>query len=53
MEGIGMCLLKTFGILEINKIVPYREHPNPKFLYVLFDHDWHTVEREDVDIISK
>lgn len=47
------CLLKKFGILEINEIVPYRNHPNPNLLYVFFDHDWHTAERGDVDIISK
>lgn len=49
----GICLLKIFGILEINEIVSYRDHPNANFLYVFFDHDWHTVERENVDIISQ
>ena len=44
-----MCLLKKFDILEINKIVPYRNHPNTNLLYVFYDHDWHTVEKEDVE----
>ena len=33
----GICLLKIFGILEINEIVPYRDQPNAKFPYVFFD----------------
>ena len=44
------CLLKMFGILEINEIVPYREHPNPEFVYVFFFNDWHTVPKIDVVI---
>ena len=43
------CLLKKFGILDVNKIVPYREHPNPKFAYVYLDGDWHTVPKADID----
>lgn len=46
------CLLKTFGILKVNTIVEYRVHPNPALVYVFFCEDWHTVPREDVDIIS-
>lgn len=44
------CLLKVFGILEINEIVPYREHPNPKFAYVYFGKGWHTVLAEDIEV---
>lgn len=44
------CLLKKFGILDVNKYVCYREHPNAKFLYVYYNGDWHTVPKEDVDI---
>ena len=42
------CLLKIFGILTINEIVPYREHPNPKFAYVYYGKGWHTVPIEDI-----
>lgn len=45
------CLLKRFGILEVNKYVEYRVHPNPELVYVYFDNDWHTVPKEDVDIV--
>ena len=44
------CLLKKFGILDVNKNVEYRIHPNPELLYVYFYDDWHTVPKEDVDI---
>lgn len=49
---VKKCLLKRFGILEINKYVPYRIHPNPDLLYVYFYNDWHTVPKEDTQIIS-
>ena len=49
---VKKCFLKRFGILEINKYVPYRIHPNPDLLYVYFYGDWHTVQKEDVEIIS-
>lgn len=45
------CLLKIFGILTINEIVPYREHPNPKFAYVYYGKGWHTVPIEDIKIL--
>ena len=47
------CLLKIFGILQVNEYVPYRKHPNPDLLYVFFFHDWHTVPKEDVEIIDQ
>lgn len=49
---VKKCLLKRFGILEINKYVPYRIYPNPDLLYVYFYNDWHTVPKEDTQIIS-
>lgn len=49
---VKKCLLKRFGILEVNKYVEYRIHPNPELLYVYFDNDWHTVPKEDVVIVS-
>ncbi len=45
------CLLKIFGILTINEIVPYREHPTPKFVYVYYGKGWHTVPIEDIKIL--
>lgn len=45
---VKKCLLKRFGILDVNKYVEYRIHPNPEFLYVHFGNDWHTVSKEDV-----
>ena len=48
--GCMKCLLKIFGILTINEIVPYREHPNPKFAYVYYGKGWHTVPIEDIKI---
>ena len=50
---VKKCLLKRFGILEVNEYVQYREHPNKDLLYVYFDNDWHTVPKEDVDIINQ
>jgi hypothetical protein len=47
---IKKCLLKKFGILDVNECVQYREHPNPKFLYVYYGGGWHTVPKEDVDL---
>lgn len=47
------CLLKKFGILQVNEYVQYQEHSNPKLLYVYYFNDWHTVPKEDVDIIDK
>ena len=49
---VKKCLLKRFGILEINQYVACRNHPNPELLYVYFDNDWHTVSKEDVDMIN-
>ena len=49
---VKKCLLKRFGILEVNEYVEYRIHPNPKLLYVYFDNDWHTVPKEDADIVN-
>lgn len=49
--GCMKCLLKIFGILTINEIVPYREHPNPKFAYVYYGKGWHTVPIEDIKIL--
>lgn len=48
-----MCLLKRFGILDINKNVPYREHPNHALLYVYYDGDWHVVPKEDTDVTNQ
>lgn len=50
---VKKCLLKTFGILEVNEYVQYREHPNPELLYVYYGGGWHTVPKEDVDIINQ
>lgn len=50
---VKKCLLKKFGILEVNKYVQYREHPNSNLVYVFFDNDWHTVEKDDVEIITQ
>ena len=33
---VKKCLLKRFGILEVNKYVAYRVHPNPDLLYIYF-----------------
>ena len=44
------CLLKKFGILDVNKYVPYRKHPNPEFAYVYLDGGWHTVPKEDIEL---
>lgn len=49
--GCMKCLLKIFGILTINEIVPYREHPNPQFAYVYYGKGWHTVPIEDIKIL--
>lgn len=49
---VKKCLLKRFGILEVNKYVEYRVYSNPEFLYVYFDNDWHTVPKEDTDIVN-
>lgn len=46
------CLLKKFGILEVNEYVEYRIHPNTELLYVYFNNDWHTVTQKDVDIVN-
>lgn len=51
MEGYGKCYLKKFGILEVNKYVKYRLHPNSQFVYVYFYDDWHTVPKKDVEIM--
>lgn len=56
-EVMKVCLLKRFGILNINEYVECREHPNPKFIYIKLpknniDNDWHTVPKEDVEIIK-
>ena len=51
-QMLKKCLLKRFGILEVNKYVEYRIHSNPELLYVYFDNDWHTVPKEDVDIVK-
>lgn len=48
----GKCLLKKFGIIEVNKKVSYRNHSNPELLYVFFNSDWHTVPKKDVEIIE-
>lgn len=50
---VKKCLLRRFGILEVNEYVQYREHPNPNLVYVFFDNDWHTVEKDDVEIITQ
>ena len=50
---VKKCLLKKFGILEVNEYVPYREHPNSNMAYVFFDNDWHTVEKDDIEIITQ
>lgn len=50
---VKKCLLRKFGILEVNGYVQYREHPNSNLVYVFFDNDWHTVEKEDVEIITQ
>lgn len=50
---VKKCLLKRFGILNVNEYVQYREHPNPELLYVYYNNDWHTVSKEDVDIINQ
>ena len=47
------CLLKRFGILDVNEYVQYREHPNPEFLYVYYGDGRHTVPKEDAEIISQ
>lgn len=49
---VKKCLLNRFGILEVNKYVAYRVHPNPDLLYIYFYDDWHTVPKEDVEIIN-
>lgn len=49
---VKKCLLKRFGILEVNKYVAYRVHPNPDLLYIYFYDDWHTVPKKDVEIIN-
>lgn len=49
---VKKCLLKVFGILSVNEYVQYREHPNPGLLYVYYFDDWHTVPKEDVEIIN-
>ena len=49
---VNRCLLKRFGILEVNEYVEYRIQPNSELLYVYFDNGWHTVPKEDVDIVS-
>lgn len=45
-------LLKKFGILTVNEYVQCMEHPNPKLLYVYYFDDWHTVPKEDVEVIN-
>lgn len=46
------CFLKRFGTLEVNKYVPYREHPNPEMIFVFVYGDWHAVPREDVELVE-
>lgn len=50
---VKKCLLKKFGILQVNEYVQYREHPNPDLLYVYYFKDWHTVPKDDVEIINQ
>lgn len=49
---VNKCLLKKFGILEVNKYVEYRIHPNLDLLYVYFENGWHTVPKNDTDVVS-
>lgn len=50
---VKKCLLKRFGVLDVNTYVKYREHPNPELLYVYYNNDWHTVQKDDVDIVNQ
>lgn len=50
---VKKCLLKRFGILDVNEYVQYREHPNSELLYVYYGGGWHTVPKEDTEIISQ
>ena len=50
---MNKCLLKYFGILKINKYVPYRIHSNPELLYVYYNNDWHTVPKKDVEVMNQ
>lgn len=50
---VKKCLPKRFGVLDVNEYVQYREHPNPKLLYVYYNNDWHTVQKGDVDIVNQ
>lgn len=47
------CLLRIFGILTINKIVPYREHTNPQFAYVYYEKGWYTVPTKITEYLEK
>lgn len=50
---VKKCLLKKFGILEVNEYTQHREHPNPDLVQVYFFDGWHTVPKEDVEIINQ
>ena len=50
---IKKCLLKKFETLEVNEYTQYREHPNPDLVQVYFFDGWHTVPKEDVEIINQ
>ena len=49
---VKKCLLLRFGIIKVDKYVEYRVHPNPDYVYVYFDNDWHTVPKDDVIIVN-
>lgn len=49
---VKKCLLLRFGIIKVDKYVEYRVHPNPDYVYVYFDNDWHTIPKDDVIIVN-